>query len=406
LIDLFKICIYNHFKICNHMRRFTLALRVAVFVLLATTAQAQIKLGDNPGTINANSLLELESNAKGLLFSRMTNAEMTGITAPPAGLVIFNTTNNCLYVRRTADWFSLCNADPGDVTNGFQITNVTNVQMLAITNTTTGQIVYNTDNNCIYVRTPTGWVSMCDIYTGSNGITVSPTKDIQLGGSLTGNTTIAAGTGGTAYSLTMSGDNPLTLPGLQTGATNNIVTLGAGGVLQTRTAGDLLNTTAWRLDGNSATTAGTNFLGTTDDEEFVLKTNNTERLRVLTTTVAGNDVAGALAVGRTTANATFHLGGSMALPVTSQAADYTVTATDHTVLADPPVTGMTLTLPDPTTCSGRTYLLVKSDLDATHVLSFSRPIHVNTTQSMNSVNYNVRLHIQSDGTQWWLIARF
>jgi hypothetical protein len=388
------------------MRRFTLALRVAVFVLLATTAQAQIKLGDNPGTIDANALLELESNSKGLLFSRMTTAQMNAMVTPPTGLVIFNTTANCLFVRRSASWFSLCNADPSDINNGFQITNVTNVQMLAITNTTTGQIVYNTDNNCVYVRTPTGWVSLCDTYTGSNGITVTAGKDIQLGGNLTGNTTIAAG----ANTLTISGNgasSPLRLPNLLTGAgTDSVVTLGAGGVLNKRAAGDILNTTAWRLDGNSATVAGTNFLGTTDDEEFVLKTNNTERLRVLTTTVAGNDVAGALAVGRTTANATFHLGGSMALPITNQAANYTVTATDFTVVADPPLAGLTLTLPDPTTCSGRTYILIKSDLDSDHVLSFSRPISVNTTQTITSVNYNVRLHIQSDGANWWLIARF
>jgi hypothetical protein len=385
------------------MRRITLVVRIALLLLIATGAQAQIKLGDNPGTINVNALLELESNSKGLLFPRMDSTQMTSMTAPPAGMVVFNTTNNCLYLRRSSDWFSLCNADPTSITNGFQLPSVTNVQMLAITNTTEGQLVYNTTNDCVYMRIATGWVSLCDTYTASNGLTMT-SNNVTLGGALTGNTTIAAG----ANSLTISGNTPLTLPGLQTGTTNNIVTLGAGGVLQTRTAGDLLNLNAiaWKVDGNSGTTAGTNFLGTTDDEEFVLKTDNTERLRVLTTTVAGNDIAGALAVGRTTANATFHLGGSMALPVTSQTGNYTVTATDHTVIADPPLAGMTLTLPDPATCSGRTYLLVKSDLDATHVLNFSRPIHVNTTQSMSSVNYNVRLHIQSDGTQWWLIARF
>ncbi|MBC7915909.1 MAG: tail fiber domain-containing protein [Pyrinomonadaceae bacterium] len=39
------------------------------------------------------------------------------------------------------------------------------------------------------------------------------------------------------------------------------------------------NTSGWNLTGNAATTAGTNFLGTTDAIDFVIKTNNTERAR-------------------------------------------------------------------------------------------------------------------------------
>jgi hypothetical protein len=38
--------------------------------------------------------------------------------------------------------------------------------------------------------------------------------------------------------------------------------------------------TTWTLTGNSGTTAGTNFIGTTDAVDFVTKTNNTERARV------------------------------------------------------------------------------------------------------------------------------
>ena len=37
---------------------------------------------------------------------------------------------------------------------------------------------------------------------------------------------------------------------------------------------------AWSLTGNSGTTAGTNFVGTTDAIDFVTKTNNTEKMRV------------------------------------------------------------------------------------------------------------------------------
>lgn len=39
---------------------------------------------------------------------------------------------------------------------------------------------------------------------------------------------------------------------------------------------------AWKLLGNAGTTAGTNFLGTTDAQDLVFKTNNTEKVRVMT----------------------------------------------------------------------------------------------------------------------------
>jgi hypothetical protein len=380
------------------MKKASLFFRLLALVLFANTLQAQIKLGDNPGTIDANSLLELESTTKGLLFPRLTDAAMTGMTTPPTGMVIFNSTRNCLFIRRSADWFSLCNADPTSTTNGFQLPSVTNVQMLAITNTTVGQLVYNTDNNCVYTLTATGWVSLCN--TASNGLTMAGT-DVRLGGALTGNTTIAAG----ANTLTISGNNPLSLPNLQTGATNNIVTLNATGGLETRTAGDLLNTTAWKVDGNSGTTAGTNFVGTTDAQALVVKTENTERMRILSTTPAVNEVPGALAVGRTSAFATFHLGGSMATPIRTETAAYTVTNADYTVIGNCSGGGFALNLPNPATCAGRMYVIIKGDA-TNNILSFSQPISLSSTQTMSSVNYNVRLHIQSDGANWWLIARF
>lgn len=36
----------------------------------------------------------------------------------------------------------------------------------------------------------------------------------------------------------------------------------------------------WSLTGNSGTTAGTNFIGTTDSRALVFKTNNVERIRI------------------------------------------------------------------------------------------------------------------------------
>jgi len=48
----------------------------------------------------------------------------------------------------------------------------------------------------------------------------------------------------------------------------------------------------WSLTGNSGTTAGTNFLGTTDAQDLRFYTNNSERARILSTGTIGVNSAG------------------------------------------------------------------------------------------------------------------
>jgi len=51
-------------------------------------------------------------------------------------------------------------------------------------------------------------------------------------------------------------------------------------VLLTVLSGLFANAQNWSLTGNSGTNSGTNFLGTTDNQDLVFKTNNIERLRL------------------------------------------------------------------------------------------------------------------------------
>jgi len=55
----------------------------------------------------------------------------------------------------------------------------------------------------------------------------------------------------------------------------------------------------WALLGNAGTVAGTNFLGTTDAQDLVVKTNNTERIRVLST--------GNVGIGTSAPTASLHI---------------------------------------------------------------------------------------------------
>ncbi len=61
----------------------------------------------------------------------------------------------------------------------------------------------------------------------------------------------------------------------------------------------------WSTTGNSGTTAGTNFVGTTDAQSLVLKANNTEGMRMLT--------SGYVGVGTTTPGTTLEVNGGLSL---------------------------------------------------------------------------------------------
>ena len=90
-------------------------LLLLALVVLSMTLQAQVKIGSNPTTINSSSLLELESTTKGLLPPRMTNAQMTAITSPAKGLMVYCT--DCspagLYTYSGSAWSAV-----GDTSSG------------------------------------------------------------------------------------------------------------------------------------------------------------------------------------------------------------------------------------------------------------------------------------------------
>ena len=78
-----------------------------LFILVAgfsLSTYAQVKIGDNSNTINANSLLELESTTKGLLLPRLTSVQIKAMSNVPVGMFLFNSTDSSLYFRRDTGW--------------------------------------------------------------------------------------------------------------------------------------------------------------------------------------------------------------------------------------------------------------------------------------------------------------
>ncbi len=98
-----------------------------------------------------------------------------------------------------------------------------------------------------------------------------------------------------------SSANPLRLQGLQTGTSaDQILTVDATGVVRQQTAASVASANAWSLLGNAGSNPATNFLGTTDAQDLVFKTNNTERLRIVNEVSPSTGTAGDIVIGDTT----------------------------------------------------------------------------------------------------------
>ncbi|MEO6613394.1 MAG: hypothetical protein ABIT05_08965 [Chitinophagaceae bacterium] len=93
-------------------------LSAAFLLLFAMTANAQVKIGDNPNTINSNSLLEMESTNKGFLPPRVALNSLTSVSpltgTVPSGMLVFSTggsLTNGYYYWNGAQWVRLAGGE-------------------------------------------------------------------------------------------------------------------------------------------------------------------------------------------------------------------------------------------------------------------------------------------------------
>jgi hypothetical protein len=73
--------------------------------LLSYSSYSQVKMGDNPTIIGASSLLELESTNKALVITRV--ADMSSITTPVNGMIVYDIFNKCIRAYENGAW-SIC----------------------------------------------------------------------------------------------------------------------------------------------------------------------------------------------------------------------------------------------------------------------------------------------------------
>lgn len=82
---------------------------------------AQIKIGENPQTLDPGSVLELESSSRALVITRLSTVEMNALSPLP-GAMVYNLDEECIHYYNGSDWINLCSASALELTN-FPIVN-------------------------------------------------------------------------------------------------------------------------------------------------------------------------------------------------------------------------------------------------------------------------------------------
>ncbi len=114
-------------------------LLILLFLLVIANISAQVKIGDNPETIDSASLLELESDSKALVLSRVSNDEMNAIL-PLSGALVYNTDEACIFYYDDGTWHNLCKKNGSDDGNDDDEVDVDDDSGISITEE--GEIIY------------------------------------------------------------------------------------------------------------------------------------------------------------------------------------------------------------------------------------------------------------------------
>jgi len=132
---------------------------LTVALVTGIMAFAQVKIGNNVTTLDANSLLELESTSKGLLFPRVAltgTANVDPLAAHVQGMTVYNTATTGdvtpgMYTNSGSAWVKLGASTPAfqDISGGVQT-----FTTAGTISDNTYMVFYNTTGN-FTIATPT-----------------------------------------------------------------------------------------------------------------------------------------------------------------------------------------------------------------------------------------------------------
>ena len=104
-------------------KSFSTALFVILSLFCVNISQAQVKIGTNPDQIQKSSILELESDTKGLLLPRLSDTIAINTLNPLDGMLIYlsKEPKQGLYVRKGGVWSFLSGVSNTNINNNLEV---------------------------------------------------------------------------------------------------------------------------------------------------------------------------------------------------------------------------------------------------------------------------------------------
>ena len=218
-------------KLSNNLKTSVVLIFLVIMPILSFS---QVKIGDNPALIDSNSVLELESNNKVFVLTRLTDSQINALIPLP-GALVYNIDLECIFAFDGLNWKNLCDQPTISVSNTAPINNeigdywfnptnnIANIwngtdwlpininprsgigppDNTLLDNPVAGDIYVNEDNGDLFTYDGTNWIMVNQVLNADNGVTIT-SNTIQLGGTLI-----------TPTVITTDSTNTLALQGLQ-----------------------------------------------------------------------------------------------------------------------------------------------------------------------------------------------